>query len=212
MTTTPVSRLERWCIGSIVGVGCVLFTTVAAWWTIAALSMYTSLPLGEPEIAHGAMGGLVTGVLLDLLFLRRWVDGVYRAPWPVVAPLYLFASALACAFSMGMPFGNLALGTLAGVYSGRRAAVSRASPEETHRLRRATSAFTTLITSMWSVPFAILSLTEGMVQGIVNRLLGWSITTITGAPGVALMLAVCSGLAVMQFVLTGLAFRLAVSR
>lgn len=212
MTMTVVPRLERWSIGILVGLGCVLLTTVAAWWTVAALSMYTRLALGETEIARAALGGLAVGGLLDALFLRHWVDRFYRLTWVVLVLVYLPASAIACAFLMGMPFGNLALGTLAGAYVGRRAAVSGLSRGRADRLRRATSGFATLITSVWAVPFAMLSLGEGLMQGLLTRLLGWPLVTITGAPGVALMLAVCCVLAAVQFFLTGLAFRLTFSK
>ena len=207
-----VSRFERLCIGAFVGLGCLLLATVAAWWSVAALSLYTNLPLGDPEIARAALGGLLVGFVLDLLFLRRWVDHAYSMPRTIIATLCVAGSAMACAAFMGMPFGNLALGTLGGAYCGRRATIASIPAWKRDRLRKTTSAFTTCVTSTWAVPFAILALKEGMVQGIVTRLLGWSRSTTTGAPGVALMLVVCLVLALLQFLLTGFAFRLASRR
>ena len=212
MTTTRVSLPERSLIAGSIGLGCLGLATVAAWWTTAALSLYTDLPLGDSEIARAAMVGFAVGLVLNLLFLRRWVDAAYRLPFTVLVPVYLAGSAIACAFFMGMPFGTLALGTLAGAYCGRRAALASAQAHELGRLRRATSTFTTCITTAWAVPFAVLSLREGLVQRILTTLLGWSLATATGGPGVALMLAVCGGLAMAQYLLTSLAYRFASAR
>ncbi len=94
---------------------------VLFWWIGAGLSISQVLPIEEGGVPVIALIGMAFGVALDALYLKRLVPRIYEINLKLITPIYLFASLIMIAFFMGLPLGNLALGTLAGVYVGRRA-------------------------------------------------------------------------------------------
>jgi len=202
-----MSKQERILVTVFVALACPFTTLVLFWWGGAGLAMYGVLPFGERGIVACALVGLTLGLILDAVLLPRWVSGFYRLRLLWLLPLYALWSTIAAAFFMGMPFGNLALGTAVGVYLGRRAAhfgvPSRALPG----IERRAASFTTYVLTAWSLPFALLALSEGAVVRTIHAVLGWTEASIKGVPGIALMCVICLVLAAVQFQLTARALR-----
>ena len=115
-----MTKTESVVVGFAVGILCPLLLFVLFWWVSAALTIYHVLPLPESGIAVAAFIGLALGVALDVLYLRSWISEFYRADMRVMVTVYLCCSMIAVSFFMGLPVGNLVLGTLAGAYIGRR--------------------------------------------------------------------------------------------
>ena len=91
------------------------------WWGSASLAMSHIMPIPEIGIAIVAFVGLASGVFLDVLYLRKWAALFYDADLMLMMLLYICCTILAVAMFMGLPLGNLILGTAVGLYSGRRA-------------------------------------------------------------------------------------------
>ncbi|MHC4406209.1 MAG: hypothetical protein ACYTG0_41775, partial [Planctomycetota bacterium] len=109
-----MSRLEAIIVGLFVGTAFPLLTFVVFWWPAALLHMCVpDFPLGM--VIASALTGLSLGLLLDVLFLRRWVRSFYMANMWLMVVLYLGLSIISVAFFMGLPVGTLALGMTAGV-------------------------------------------------------------------------------------------------
>ncbi len=64
------------------------------------------------------MGGLLAGLLLDLLFLRRWVRKAYSLPVVPFVLVYLFYNVCLLGFFMGVPVVNVLMGLVGGYYVG----------------------------------------------------------------------------------------------
>ena len=73
-----MSKSERTIVALAVGFACPLLTFVALWWTTATIHLY-AVPLPTEVIIAAALAGLVLGFSLDVIYLRRWVDGFYTA-------------------------------------------------------------------------------------------------------------------------------------
>jgi hypothetical protein len=119
-----MSKLERFVMvivfGSVVPIG--LFE--AGWWI-------SVLVFKADTIWVGALIGLVLGILIDLLFLRKWLSNVYVIPYGITILVYLFYMVGLLGFFMGFPVFNIFAGIMAGVYQGRKMYHFKAGMEET---------------------------------------------------------------------------------
>lgn len=212
MTTPTMSRLESAAVALVVGILCPAALFVLCWWASAALVIYNLLPLPEWSIAAAALGGLSVGLILDWLFLRRWASSFYSWDIKWLVPLYLFGSAVAVAWFMGFPLGNVIWGTLAGVYVGRRQHHEAASPSAARQAIRRVGAFTALVTGLEALPIGLMALNEGIAVRAIQAVTGLDQQTIAGPFGVAMVIVLCLLLMGLQMVCTTAAARIAVSR
>ena len=95
----------------MIGLLPVVVLFLLGWWGSLAIT-------SEENVKFFAMGGLMLGILIDILFLRRWVRKAYSLPvgWFVV--FYLFYSVCLFGFLMGMPLLHLFMGLIGGYYVG----------------------------------------------------------------------------------------------
>jgi len=108
-----LARIERLFLTVIIGLIFPILFGLLGWWG--------SIPfVSEDRIPLFAMGGVLAGVILDLIFLRRWVRKALSASilWPGTA--YLFYSMGVFGFFMGVPVFNLLLGLVWGYFMGMR--------------------------------------------------------------------------------------------
>jgi hypothetical protein len=169
------------------------------WWTSAALSIYQWLPISDSMIGIIALAGLALGLVLDVLFLARWTAAFYRADVRLLVLLYLFWSAIAVAFLMGLPLGNLGLGTLAGLYVGRRQRHQQAHGQALVKTVRNASLFTALVTAAEALPIGLLALREQFAVDTLRTLFGLDPGTVAGLLGVTLIILLCLLLMAVQF-------------
>lgn len=186
-----------------------LLSLILFWWIGAGLAISQVLPIKESWIPVVALIGLSFGIALDALYLKRWVLRIYDIGLWLIITIYLFCSLIMLAFFMGMPFGNLVLGSLAGVYIGRRAYYSAERYDSFTKLAIKMSILTALITAGESLPFALLSLTEPIIQGLIEAVTGLDDQAISGWVGVTIMVAAVIGIAFMQYLCTNNAAKLA---
>jgi len=200
-----MSRREQAILGLVVGTACPLALMVAGWWASAWLSISRILPITDEGIAEFALLGLILGVVLDILRLRRWIAGAYSLSWWLVGPFYLFGVAVATALFMGLPLGTLALGTLAGLYLGRRYRHRGAPPDMFPAAASSGSLAVAVVTGCASLGIGVLVLADAASLAQVQGLAG----TGPGAPTfvmAALLVAVgCAVLVGVQYACTRLA-------
>jgi hypothetical protein len=207
-----MNKTERIIVGVAVGFLCPFLTFVFFWWTSAATAKYSIMHFSDNDIAIAALTGLACGIVLDAFYLKRWIAYFYIANWKLLVPLYLCCSAIAVAFFMGLPFGNLILGTLAGTYVGRRKYHSDRKQDSIASTARRAAIFTALITAMEAVPIGLLALKEEIVERSLRAGLGISKPAIMGSIGVGSVILACIALATLQFWCTRAATRLAFGR
>jgi type III secretory pathway component EscS len=204
-----VSKRESIIVGSFLGLACPVSFFILGWWSSATLAIYRVFPISESSIAAAAVTGFCIGILLDAFFLRKWTVRFYTFDPKVIVPVYLFWSVVALASLMGLPFANLVLGTLAGLYVGRRAYHGRANGNKFRIVARNASTLTGLVTSGETMPIAFLGLKEPWVVKIIQAITGLEESTIAGPTGIALIVIACLILFVVQFLCTRTAARFA---
>jgi len=204
-----MSRREQIAVGLAAGFLCPYLTFVLFWWTSAALAMSQIRLISDRGIAAAALTGLALGIILDALFLKRWIAHFYSANLKLLVPVYLFCSVIAVASFMGFPLGNLALGTLAGVYVGRRTRHAGRPPESAASSARQAGLFTAMVTGLEALPISILALKEGVVVRMLQAGLGMSKDAVTGPPGIGVAVLACIAVMAMQFMCTRAAARFA---
>lgn len=212
MKPLTMSPRESAAVTLFVGMLCPAALFVLCWWASAALAIYGLLPLPEWSIAAAALSGLGAGLILDLLFLRRWASSFYAWDYRLLVPLYLFGSAVAVAWFMGFPLGNVTWGTLAGVYVGRKQHHEAASPSAARQAIRRVGTFTAVVTGLEALPIGLMALNEGIAVRTIQAVTGLDQQTIAGPFGVAMVIVLCLLLMGLQWWCTTSAARIALSR
>jgi hypothetical protein len=161
--------------------------------------VYHVLRIPESEIAVAAFTGLALGVTLDVLYLRRWISRFYSADVRVMVLVYLCCSAIAVAFFMGLPVGNIVLGALAGVYIGRREYHAARSGESVSKTVRKASLFTAIVTGAEALPIGFLALNEDWVVEWLQAVTGMDPWAATSLLGIGLIVLLCIVLMAIQF-------------
>ncbi len=159
----------------------------------------------EDVVIYAALLGLGIGILLDILFLKDIRARFYDISSKVLIPLYLIWSAIALAFSMGMPFGNLLLGTLAGLYYGRRLYYQGSVERDIKNSTRTISVFTASVTGIESFFIGLLGLREKIAAEFIQSQLGLDASDLFGPMGIALVVGIVIIIASIQYTCTHIA-------
>jgi len=206
-----MSRAESTIVGLVIGITCPASLFVLWWWVAAALYICHVFSIPESGVPAAAFTGLGIGILLDIFCLKNWITKFYSLDLKLTVLAYLFWSAVAVAFFMGLPFGNIALGTLAGLYIGRKQYHAGASENLFAGSARNVSIFTALVTGAEAFPIGVLALGEQSVVASL-RAIGLDQSLTTGLMGAGLLGVGCLVLMVVQFWCTktaaALAFRI----
>jgi hypothetical protein len=212
LAAISMSKRESLIVAVILAVLCPFLAFIACWWTSAALLFSGLAKISERSIAMAAFAGLAAGVVIDALWLRRWVAGFYTAHLGLLATVYAACSVVAVASCMGLPLGNLMLGTLGGVYVGRRAFHAGASAAAVIRATRRAGLFTAAFTGAEAFAIGLLVLRERSVVELLADILGSEQSAIAGPLGLAVISALVVVLIVLQFWCTSTAARVAFGR
>lgn len=144
---------------------------LCGWW-----GAYLYAP--ENMIPHFALGGLAFGLLLDVLFLRRWLQMAYYSHPVTLVAIYLFYSVGMFGFFMGVPLFNIILGPLAGFYTGRRIRVT--NPPDRKAIIHRVSLFTAFVFAGACLAALILAAHEpalaANIHGMLDDMLGLKIS------------------------------------
>ena len=137
---------------------------LAGWW--GGLSI-----LPEDFIKYAALGGLLAGILIDILFLKRWLVRAYHMSLVWMAVVYLFYSAGLYGFFMGVPVFNLLLGLFAGFYMGLRMLDNERSKEEAEEAFHKTGIFTSVVLAVVCGLSIGLAATDSSTAANINGML-----------------------------------------
>lgn len=209
MALKKLTSTESIIIGFVVGILCPLLLFVLFWWVSASLSIYGLLAIPESSIAMVAVVGLVVGIVLDVIYLRKWIPQFYRVNLKVMALVYLGCSAIAVASFMGLPAGNLVLGTLAGIYIGRREYHAGSRRESALKIVRKASFFPAIVIGVESLAIGLLALNEDWVVEWLAAATRMDSGAIESWFGIGLILVLCAIMMAVQFWCTSTMARIA---
>lgn len=204
-----MSRAEEVAISVFIAIACPASLFVLFWWASSALLMSGLIKIQEDTVIVASLLGLVIGLLLNIFYLKDIRARFFDISYKFLIPLYFFWSAIALAFFMGMPFGNFLLGTLAGLYCGRRSYYQGPIVRDRVRRARTISFFTASITGLESLFIGILGLRERIVVEFIQSRLGLDPTDLIGPMGIGLVVGIVLIIMLFQYICTQIAFRTA---
>jgi hypothetical protein len=117
--------IESIILGIFFGLGPPVFCLLATLVIVAIV-------FGTKTLGPWLLLSLAPGIIIDIVFLKKWVRKAYQINTKALTAIYLFYSVVALGMGMGVPIFNFALGIIAGVYAARRAHFA-GSNEETHK-------------------------------------------------------------------------------
>ena len=203
-----MTKSEKTVIGLFLGTMCPFLLFLLCWWLAASISLIQIAEISQDTIKIIAIGGFLTGCILDIFYLRQWVGQFYTFKRGLLSLLYLACSAPALAVFMGLPFGNIILGTLAGVYIGRRAFHEGMKKESLSKTATRTGLFTAAITGIESMFIGFLGLNERIVQQFVQLIVGLGRSRVHSRIGIGLVIILSLAVMIVQFCCTKLAGQL----
>lgn len=103
--------------------------------------LLAAIVFGIKALGPWALWSLLPGLLINAVFLKRWVKNAYTMNIKTLAVLYVFHSVCALGFFMGIPIGNIFLGILAGVYAARKMHLIEADEEKRNQYFKKTAKF-----------------------------------------------------------------------
>ena len=129
-----VSKIEALILGIFFGLLPLIFCLLTA--VIGAGILF-----GTQVLEAWALWSLVPGVIIDIIFLRKWVRNAYQMNTKILAAIYFYYSIVALGMGMGVPIFNFALCIAAGVYAARREHFTGADEEARKRAFKRTAVF-----------------------------------------------------------------------
>jgi hypothetical protein len=194
--TTTLGRTESILIGLFLSIACSLSTFVVAWWGSTFVTM------SERIVTYSALTGLGLGLFLLVVCLRRWIRNFYAVRSILTLAAYLFWSVIALGFFMGLPIGNLVLGSLAGLYIGRQAQHQALATPLFQRQARRVSLFTATVIGFISVAMGLLAIQERETMQVILGLVGLRRLAATGTARIVLVVIAVPMLIAIQYWLT----------
>jgi hypothetical protein len=120
------------------------------------------------------VSGLLIGGLIDLKFLKSWINRRFNLPIWIIASIYLVYNVFVYGFFMGLPVFNAFLGLLAGYYFGNRICFNKVESERHSKLINQVSIFTGMIMTFVCVSSGFLAIYDNGAAGMIQNVLGLS--------------------------------------
>lgn len=157
--------IEKVLIGTVLGAIFPIVGFLALWWGTLAF-------LPDKLLLLVACVGLLLGILVDVIYLRKWVGMAYSIKLKIWMAIYLFYSIGLFGFFMGIPVFNLILAVPAGLFIGSKLARQTADPGEARRMNRNACLFTTGVLAAVCVLSAVIALVDPYTGLDLQRMLG----------------------------------------
>lgn len=118
--------------------------------------------------------GLLSGFLIDIRFLKGWINHRFDFPIWIAVLIYLVYNMFVYGFFMGLPVFNTFLGLMAGYYFGNRICSNSVESEKHRKLVNQVSWFTGLIMTLVCISSGFLAIYDNGAAGMIQSVLGLS--------------------------------------
>ncbi|MBM3138186.1 MAG: hypothetical protein FJZ98_08370 [Chloroflexi bacterium] len=156
-----LDRIEKLFLTVIIGLIFPILLGLTGWWG--------SIPfVSEDRIVLFAMGGVLAGVMVDLLYLRQWTRKALKMSilWPGVA--YLFYSVGIIGFFMGVPLFNLLLGPVWGYYMGMRLRAENAAETDVVKAAHRSALFTSAVLALARIASLVIAFLDPSLEANIQ--------------------------------------------
>lgn len=160
-----LAGVERLFLQVMIGLLPPVLLLLVGWWG--------SIPfVAEETVKYFTLGGLLLGIFIDMLYLRRWVRKAYTLPVGWFVAFYLFYSICLFGFFMGVPVLNIIMGLIGGYYVGLCLRYSTKDKEMVEQAAKRTGYFAAgvlavICVASWVMAYLDTSLAANM-QGLLN--------------------------------------------
>jgi len=196
-----LAGIERLFLSVVIGFIFPVLLGLAGWWG--------SIPfVPEKSIMFFALGGLMLGVLIDMVFLRYWTRNALRMPllWPAL--IYLFYSVGMFGFFMGMPAFNVIMGPVGGYYMGMRLRANSAQKDVSKRTAKRTGLFTAFVLAVACAAALVIASLDSSLEANISGMFALAkpisktiLLTLSAVAGI--------GLVVLEYAITRAAVKFA---
>jgi hypothetical protein len=139
---------------------------------ILSLLIWFCFDKNESRALFYVLSGLLLGFLIDIGFLKKWINKRYELPVWFITGIYLFYNICIYGMFMGFPVFNVLLGIMAGYYYGNRIYYNNTLVKKPHNLIQKVSLFTGLIMAVICVASGFIALKCTGVGMDVQKMLG----------------------------------------
>ncbi|MCX6149693.1 MAG: hypothetical protein NTX22_04115 [Ignavibacteriales bacterium] len=162
-------KIEILTIGFLLGAVPIIICFLAGWWI--------SIPfVPESRIILFALAGSFVGVIIDILFLKMWIQTAYSMKPIVWMMIYLFYSFGMFGFFMGVPVFNVALALPAGFFIGGWLIYKGADSIRMKKAARNSAIFTTSVLAFICAASATIALVSFSTTSDLQGMFGLQIT------------------------------------
>lgn len=116
--------------------------------------------------------GVLIGGLIDLKFIKTWINNRFNLPTWIIALIYIVYNIFVFGFFMGFPVFNVLLGLLAGYYYANRICSNKIDPTRYKKLLNQVSLFTGIIMTLVCISSGFLAIYNNGAAGMIQDLLG----------------------------------------
>lgn len=148
-----MAKIEKIFLVCVLGAVPPITGFLAGWW-----GTFKFLPVNQVITAAGI--GLLLGLVIDCLFLRKWVEQAYQMDLRYWMAIYLFYSIGVFGLFMGVPIFNLFLALPAAFFMSRRLVNMHANTSEFSRFGKGTRLFATVVLAMICLESATIALID----------------------------------------------------
>ena len=116
--------------------------------------------------------GLLTGLLIDIVYLKRLLNNILDIPIGILAGFYIFHNVIIYGLFMGFPVFNLVMGVVAGYYFGRRINYKNITSGQREIIIKKVSLFSGLIMLIICISSGLIALSEKTIGSELQNMLG----------------------------------------
>lgn len=127
-----------------------------------------SIFFGKEALGPWVLWSLVPGIIIDAIFLKKWVRRAYQINNKVLAGIYLFYSVVALGMGMGLPILNFVLGIMAGVYAARKMHLAGADEESRKQAFKKTALFCAVVMALMCCLITLWAIAGRMIGARVE--------------------------------------------
>ena len=198
-------KLESFVIGCILGAVPILFcliVIVSIWWFAELLT--------DQNGPYLALAALITGLIIDVIFLKKWVKKAYQMNNKVLSAIYIFYSIGVLGFCMGVPILNFGVGVAAGFYTARKMQCTKADQIQCNRNIKRTAIFSAVI----MLAMCCLTGTWALVGGMIGSCFEGPLVQFTFTVPMLIAIILTGGLilSLLQYWLTFMAAKIVVKK
>lgn len=186
---------EKILFSAVLGALFPILGLIAVWWGIFAF-FQDRVPFQVIFI------GLLIGIIVDVVYLKKWVENAYSINIKIWMAIYIFYSLGMLGFFMGVPVFHLTLAIPAGFLIGGRLARRSADLDEFRRTKRITCRFTTCVLTFVCAASGTIALLDPFTGSFIQRLLGLHFEVTRWMLAVVILIGGL-GLLILNWVITG---------